>query len=95
MSTETLLKERASLLARLEEIEKALELAGKPLKAHRIYTRRNLRNSYLASVEVYADEKLTIPQDVFAHEGYISGEAAATLTSAGEVDGDLIQIESL
>ena len=80
ISASELVKERADLLARIEEINAALGLLQAPGKAVEIRTSRNLRNTNLP-VSVYTDETLTSAQSSAAHDGYITAEDAALLRS--------------
>lgn len=84
--------ERASLLARLGEIEKALTQYDGP--AVKISTHRNIRNSggittapalarNLGLVLVFADEALTRVADPADHGGWVCGEDAAELRVKG------------
>ena len=79
-----LLTERAKLLARVEEINRALEaLKAGATRAVRIRTHRNVRNTAglttnpdsvdNRTVLVFADESLTVRGDPGDHGGYISG----------------------
>ena len=91
-NAEELLRERAELLERLEVINQALKDLETPTKAVRIYTRRNLRNTYLLGITVYKDDTLTEIQSSAANSGYISAAGASTLRAEGEVDGDFIDL---
>lgn len=86
MTTQDLLRERGQLLARLEEIDKALELLRTPAKAVRIRTDRNIRNTYPFTtrldgegIMVWVDESLSAPADKADHEGFVSAADAARL----------------
>lgn len=88
-----LVRERAELLARVEQINEALDLLGDPAAPVEIDTRRNLRNTGgLWDVTVYADASLTELADPHYKGGFITAEDAALLTEEGYVDGDLIRI---
>jgi hypothetical protein len=92
MDAEALLRERSELLARLNVINQALKDLEAPTKAIPIDTRRNLRNTYLPNVTVYADEAMTKRQSDDAHSGFVSAAGAAKLRAAGDVDGDYIRL---
>jgi hypothetical protein len=84
--TSELLKERATILARLDEINAALKQLQNPASAVRIRTSRNLRNTSpfttrtsQTGIMVYADEEMTVAADESDHCGYVSGEDAAVL----------------
>lgn len=80
ISVENLLARRAELLAELEKINASLEALSSPTEPVKIGTLKNLRNSgVLAYAGVYSDKGLSRPQEVSAHEGWISNEALATL----------------
>ena len=79
ISASKLTKERAELLARIEEINAALALLKTPCKAVEISTQRNLRNTYMPGITVYASEALTALANESSHEGWITAEDAAIL----------------
>jgi len=93
MNASQLVKEKAELLARIAEIDRALALLGNPAAPVQITTRRNLRNTWLSEgVQVYANEALTVPADKYDHGGYVTAEDAARLENEGMIDGDLVSL---
>jgi len=79
MNASELIKERADLLSRIEEINAALAMLGNPAAAIKIETRRNLRNTYVLGVAVYADAELTKEAHSADHGGFVTAEDAALL----------------
>ncbi len=101
MNASELVKERSELTARIEQINKALELLGNPGAPVKIDTRRNLRNTSIGypqgetdwiRVSVYSDETLTAEANEYDHGGYITAHDAAALKAVGEVDGDYLRL---
>ena len=88
---EELYLERARLLVRLRELDVAIESYenGTPRK---IITRKNLRNTYLAGVIVYADPGLSVVAKASAHRGFVSAEGVAILTAQLLIDDDYISL---
>jgi len=86
ISASELTKERARLLIRIEEINAALALLEVPGKAVEIDTRRNLRNTYMPGITVYADNTLTGLADEGSHGGWITAEDAAILRTEYAAD---------
>ncbi|MBP8292580.1 MAG: hypothetical protein KAX65_07400 [Caldilineaceae bacterium] len=81
---EELLKCRADLLAQLELVEAAIQSASAPLRAYRVRTHRNIRNTATPpGVQFYADKLLTRRADISGHEAYVSGAALAALQAGG------------
>ena len=99
MNASELIAERAEHLARVKQINEALELLGNPGAAVEIDTRRNLRNTSVGyhtdpndwethiEVKVYSDETLTSEASEHDHGGWITAQDAASLKAAGEIDG--------
>jgi hypothetical protein len=94
ISASELTKERASLLVRIEEINAALALLETPCKAVEISTRRNLQNTYMPGVTVYASKKLMTLVNESSHEGWITAEDAATLRTeyTDDIEGGYITV---
>lgn len=100
MSASELVKERAELLARVKQINEALELLSSPGAAVQINTRRNLRNTGVGyyrddefvDVVVYDDAEMIREASESDYGGWITAEDAAALKSANVIDGDFIGI---
>ena len=94
ISASGLTKERAELLVRIEEINAALALLKTPCRAVAISTQRNLRNTYMPGVTVYATERLAMLINESSHDGWITAEDAAVLRTeyTDELEGGYITI---
>lgn len=94
ISASELTKERASLLARIEEINAALVLLEAPGKAVEIDTRRNLHNTYMPGITVYASPELLALASLQQHGRYITAEDAAILRTeyTDELEGGYIAV---
>ena len=79
MNMEELLARRAELIEELERVNAAIQSASAPAGAHKVRTRRNIRNTYSADVRFYADAGLTRLADNADHEAYVSGAGLAVL----------------
>ena len=92
LNRNALLEERAALLARLADLDRALAVYA--TLSVRVRTQRNLRNSAglicgpanAYCVSVYADQACTRYADPADHEGWVSGESAAILVERGQRD---------
>jgi len=89
VSIADLLARRVELLAELKTVNDAIELLKDSATAIRIRTSRNLRNTYLAEVNVYEDKEMTQLAPISDHEGYICKEDLALLRlEIGNQEGD-------
>lgn len=89
-SVPELLARRAELTLELKRVNEALELLKDSTSPVEISTRKNLRNAWLAGVDVYVDEGLTRLQDISAHGGYIcKADLAHLRLEAGDDEDDL------
>jgi len=79
MSLDELIERRAELMKELDAVNGAIELLGKGASAVRIRTRKNIKNSRLAGITVYSDEKLTKVAPISDAGGFISSASLAHL----------------
>jgi len=96
MTASELFERRANLLQELENIEQALAYleCGEPVA---IRTHKNLRNTYLGNVPVYADKALTRFQKSARHTGWVCAEDAAWLrvNFADEIENEYLTLRKV
>lgn len=85
MNAEELIAERAKLLARLEEINKMLQMLEMGEPVH-IRTHKSIRWCGYRD-QVYADSGLTKLQDTSVHWGWVSAATFAAMQNRGDAHG--------